>query len=175
HEGKMGEAVALCTKVMKTDPTHAEAPALLGDIYSEQGRNDVALLMYERAMRNQPNNLLYRQKWQAIKNGEVISPPVSQVKVEPPSPPPPPPPVDPPPAAPPSHAVTNGYASAQPPNGTASPSNGTNGAAPPESAAGGNNKSQTVEESAAHPEPSDAEPARGSLVGKLAGWMGKRK
>lgn len=177
HEGKMGEAVAICTKVMKTDPTHAEAPALLGDIYSEQGRNDVALLMYERAMRNQPNNLLYRQKWQAIKNGEVISPPVSQVRVEPSPAPPPSAPSSPatPPITPSSHAGTNGHATAQAVNGAASSSSGSNGAAPTQSATEGINKSKPVEESPVNSEPTGAEPSRGSLVGKLAGWMGKRK
>jgi tetratricopeptide (TPR) repeat protein len=62
-EGRADEAIRVCNQVMKADPTNAEAAALLGDIYAEQDRKDVALAMYEKAMRLQPNNLLYRQKW----------------------------------------------------------------------------------------------------------------
>lgn len=70
-EGRADEAIRVCNHVMKTDPTNAEAIVLLGDIYAEQNRNDVALAMYERAVRLQPNNLLYRQKWDKLRHGEA--------------------------------------------------------------------------------------------------------
>ncbi|MDF2440293.1 MAG: molecular chaperone DnaJ [Abditibacteriota bacterium] len=69
-EGRAEEAIRVCNNVMKADPTNAEAVVLLGDIYAEQNRKDVALAMYERAVRLQPNNLLYRQKWNKLRHGE---------------------------------------------------------------------------------------------------------
>jgi tetratricopeptide (TPR) repeat protein len=72
-EGRADEAIRVCNQVMKADPTNAEAVALLGDIYAEQDRRDVALAMYEKAMRLQPNNLLYRQKWDKLRHGIVKS------------------------------------------------------------------------------------------------------
>lgn len=67
EDGRAPEAIAICERVMKADASNAEAPALLGDIYTDKGRNDLALLNYERAVRLQPHNLLYRQKWEGAK------------------------------------------------------------------------------------------------------------
>ncbi len=67
EDGRAPEAIAICERVMKADASNAEAPALLGDIYADKGRNDLALLNYERAVRLQPHNLLYRQKWEGAK------------------------------------------------------------------------------------------------------------
>ena len=67
EDGRAPEAIAICERVMKADASNAEAPALLGDIYADKGRNDLALINYERAVRLQPNNLLYRQKWEGAK------------------------------------------------------------------------------------------------------------
>ena len=64
--GKAGEAIGLCRRVLGQDPNNAEAHALLGDIYADQGRFDVAVFMFERAVQSQPQNTLYRQKWQAL-------------------------------------------------------------------------------------------------------------
>lgn len=75
-EGRADEAIRVCNNVMKADPTNAEAVVLLGDIYAQQDRKDVALAMYERAVRLQPNNLLYRQKWDKLRHGEEpVAPP----------------------------------------------------------------------------------------------------
>lgn len=71
--GRAQEAIEMCNRVMQFDPRNAEAPALLGDIYAEQGRKDVAVLMYERAVRNQPDNALYRQKWEQLKTATSSS------------------------------------------------------------------------------------------------------
>lgn len=152
YQGNVGEAVTLCTRVMKSDPTNAEAPALLGDIYAEQNRRDVALLMYERAMRNQPNNMLYRQKWQAIKNGDVI-PPAPQA-----------------PNHPSPNAEDLGSA------GVAQPVTPTTPPAPV--AARATIPAPSLEsDPPAMPPPVavSAAPERSSFVGKLTGWMGKRK
>ncbi|HEX8549967.1 MAG TPA: DnaJ domain-containing protein [Abditibacteriaceae bacterium] len=65
-QGRAEDAIDICNRVMKADPHNAEAPALLGDIYAEQGRRDVAVQMYQTAVRNQPNNALYRQKLEAL-------------------------------------------------------------------------------------------------------------
>jgi hypothetical protein len=65
-QGRAQEAIDMCTRVMKYDPHNAEAPALLGDIYAEQGRHDIAISMYQTAVRNQPKNMLYRQKLDAL-------------------------------------------------------------------------------------------------------------
>ncbi|HEY0074577.1 MAG TPA: DnaJ domain-containing protein [Abditibacteriaceae bacterium] len=67
ENGRAGEAIAICERVMKSDASNAEAPALLGDIYADQGKNDLALAMYERAMRRRPDNLSYRQKYESLK------------------------------------------------------------------------------------------------------------
>ena len=69
EDGRAQEAISICERVMKSDPSNAEAPALLGDIYADQGRVDLALMNYERAVRRQPHNLLYRQKWEELKSG----------------------------------------------------------------------------------------------------------
>jgi curved DNA-binding protein CbpA len=66
REGNSEAAISLCNRVLKSDPKNSEAAGLLGDIYAAQGRNDIALLMYKRAMQNQPNMLLYRQKWESL-------------------------------------------------------------------------------------------------------------
>lgn len=65
-EGQTDQAIAICERIMKSDNTNAEAPALLGDIYADQGKGDLALLMYERAMRRRPDNLNYRQKYESL-------------------------------------------------------------------------------------------------------------
>ena len=75
--GRAQEAIEMCNRVMQFDARNAEAPALLGDIYAEQGRKDVAVLMYERAVRNQPDNALYRQKWEQLKTATASSPSTS--------------------------------------------------------------------------------------------------
>jgi curved DNA-binding protein CbpA len=78
EDGRAGEAIAICERVMKADSSNAEAPALLGDIYADQGRHDMALLMYERAMRRRPDNLSYRQKYESLRLGDGA--PVPQPK-----------------------------------------------------------------------------------------------
>ncbi len=65
-ESRSDEAIAICERIMKSDGSNAEAPALLGDIYADQGKNDLALVMYERAMRRRPDNLNYRQKYESL-------------------------------------------------------------------------------------------------------------
>jgi curved DNA-binding protein CbpA len=65
-QGRAEEAIEICGRVMKADAHNAEAPALLGDIYAEQGRRDIALQMYQMAVRNQPHNVLYQQKLTAL-------------------------------------------------------------------------------------------------------------
>lgn len=168
YQGNVAEAVTLCTRVMKSDLTNAEAPALLGDIYAEQNRRDVALLMYERAMRNQPNNMLYRQKWQAIKNGEVI-PPAPQAGTDLPTngtaPDSNPQPAPPPPAA--SAPGTAGVAQPVAPPEPPVAASATPPAPPPEP--------EAPFTPPVAPEVAVAEPERASFVGKLTGWMGKRK
>lgn len=75
-EGRTDEAIAICERVIKSDSSNAEAPALLGDIYADQGKNDLALAMYERAMRRRPDNLNYRQKYEALlgNKSKIVSP-----------------------------------------------------------------------------------------------------
>lgn len=67
ENGRAAEAIAICERVMKSDSSNAEAPALMGDIYADQGKTDLALLMYEKAMRRRPDNLSYRQKYETLK------------------------------------------------------------------------------------------------------------
>jgi hypothetical protein len=40
-------------------------------MYVEQGHRDLAVEMYEKAVRNQPDNGLYRQKWEGLKMSGV--------------------------------------------------------------------------------------------------------
>jgi hypothetical protein len=72
--GRVNDAIEMCNRVLQFDPRSAEAAALLGDIYAEQGRRDLGIAMYERAVRNQPDNALYRQKWEALRAGAPGSP-----------------------------------------------------------------------------------------------------
>jgi tetratricopeptide (TPR) repeat protein len=69
--GRADEAVKMCREVLVQDPTNGEAAALLGDIFVEQGHRQLALEMYEKAVRNQPENGLYRQKWEGLKMSGV--------------------------------------------------------------------------------------------------------
>ena len=71
-EKRDGEAIAMCHRVLQSDPRNPEAAALLGDIYLAQERKDLALLMFERAMRAQPTNRLYKKKWDALRRGEPV-------------------------------------------------------------------------------------------------------
>lgn len=64
--GRVGEAIGVCRRVLQQDPNNAEAHALMGDMYADQGRLDVAVFHYEQAVRSQPNNVLYRKKWQSL-------------------------------------------------------------------------------------------------------------
>lgn len=77
-EGRLEEAISICNRVTSSDPTNAEASHLLGEIYESTGRLDLAVLCYEKAMRSQPGNSLYRHKWENLKD---------KVKREPPPPP----------------------------------------------------------------------------------------
>jgi hypothetical protein len=72
--GRAAEAIAICNQVLQLDPRNAEAAALLGDIFAEQGRREGAIAMYERAVRSQPDNALYRQKWEALRAGAPGTP-----------------------------------------------------------------------------------------------------
>jgi curved DNA-binding protein CbpA len=72
--GRAAEAIAMCNQVLQLDPRNAEAAALLGDIFAEQGRREGAIAMYERAVRSQPDNALYRQKWEALRSGAPGTP-----------------------------------------------------------------------------------------------------
>ncbi len=73
--GRAGEAIGMCRRVLDQDSENAEAHALLGDIYLDQGRRDVAAFMYERAVKSQPNNSLYRKKWQALTGDSTVHSP----------------------------------------------------------------------------------------------------
>lgn len=64
--GRVGEAIGVCRRVLQQDPNNAEAHALMGDMYADQGRLDVAVFHYEQAVRSQPANVLYRKKWQSL-------------------------------------------------------------------------------------------------------------
>ena len=71
EDGRANEAIAICERVMKSDASNAEAPALLGDIYADQGKPDLAIAMYERALRRRPDNLSYRQKYESLKGASA--------------------------------------------------------------------------------------------------------
>jgi len=86
QEGNSADAISLCNRVLKSDPKSSEAAALLGDIYNQQNRTDLALLMYKRAMQNQPNNLLYRQKWEALQQKAGAAETVKDTPVATPAP-----------------------------------------------------------------------------------------
>lgn len=67
REGRAGESVALCQRVLKSDPKNVEATILLGDIYAAQGKGDMALVMFDRALLLQPGNVLVRSKREKIR------------------------------------------------------------------------------------------------------------
>lgn len=66
REGKAEEAINLCQRVLKADSRNVEAILLLGDIFASQGNVDVALVMYDKVLLMQPNNLLVRRKREAL-------------------------------------------------------------------------------------------------------------
>lgn len=67
-EGRSEEAIRVINQVLRADPTNAEAAVLLGDIHAQQNNKSMALSMYERAVRLQPANLLYRQKLEGLRH-----------------------------------------------------------------------------------------------------------
>ena len=60
--GRAAEAIAMCESVLFLDANHAEAFALLGDIYEDQNQRATAIQMYARAVQSQPSNAMYRRK-----------------------------------------------------------------------------------------------------------------
>jgi curved DNA-binding protein CbpA len=71
--GLAAEAIALCERVRQFDPTNAEAAALLGDIWKEQGRRDLAFSMYEQAAKARPDNEIYARKLQNVRGAGPVS------------------------------------------------------------------------------------------------------
>jgi curved DNA-binding protein CbpA len=67
-EGRVEDAMRLCNNVLRAEPTNAEAAVLLADIHASQNRKDAAMGLYERALRLQPSNALYRQKYEALRH-----------------------------------------------------------------------------------------------------------
>ncbi len=67
REGRADDAISLCQRVLKTDSRNLEATILLGDIYSSQGSLDRALILFERALLLQPNNVLVRRKRDSLR------------------------------------------------------------------------------------------------------------
>ena len=65
--GRAEEAIALCQSVFAIEPNHAEAHALLGDIYADQGQREIAARMYARAAQSSPSNPTYRRKWDELR------------------------------------------------------------------------------------------------------------
>ena len=84
HEGRAFEAITICNRVLRIDPKNAEAAALLGDIYSARGSKDMAVSMYERALRSQPANPIYQHKLAALQhNGHLGTVPVAAPATKP--------------------------------------------------------------------------------------------
>ena len=65
--GRAAEAIAMCESVLMIDANHAEAFALLGDIYEDQNQRETAAQMYARAVQSQPSNAMYRRKWDDLR------------------------------------------------------------------------------------------------------------
>jgi tetratricopeptide (TPR) repeat protein len=61
-QGRLDEAISLCTRVLRQDPASAPAHALLGDIYREQGNPREALGWYKLAVQLNPTNPALRKK-----------------------------------------------------------------------------------------------------------------
>jgi curved DNA-binding protein CbpA len=70
-EGSPDEAIAICRWILKIEPKSATAAALLGDIFSQQGQRDMAILMYGRAVLNQPDNPVYRWKLDTLRRAQA--------------------------------------------------------------------------------------------------------
>lgn len=67
HHGLAAEAIAMCERVRQFDPGNAESAALLGDIYKEQGRRDLATAMYAQAVQSRPDNESYARKLNQVR------------------------------------------------------------------------------------------------------------
>ena len=77
-EGRSEDAVRVYQNILRADPTNAEAAIRIGDIYAEQKRRDVALAMYERAVRLQPANPEYRRKYNSLRHPEAAAAPTQR-------------------------------------------------------------------------------------------------
>lgn len=56
------EAIGLCARVLRQDPTHGPAHTMLGDLYAAQGNYREALGWYKMAVNLQPENATLRKK-----------------------------------------------------------------------------------------------------------------
>jgi hypothetical protein len=64
--GRWEEAIGKCVEAMRTSPNNATAHALIGDIYSEQGRDADALQWYQMALELDPDNAHDKAKVEAL-------------------------------------------------------------------------------------------------------------
>lgn len=64
--GRWEEAIGKCVEAMRISPNNPAAHALIGDIYSEQGRDADALQWYQMAVELDPDNLHDRGKVEGL-------------------------------------------------------------------------------------------------------------
>ncbi len=65
-QGKVDEAIAQYQKAIETDPAYADALADLGAIYSLQKQPDKAAELYQRAIKEKPNDALFRTNYARV-------------------------------------------------------------------------------------------------------------
>ena len=77
HEGRAGEAIAICQGVLRVDFRNVPARELLGDFYLQLGREDRTLPLWEQALALQPNNVAVRRKLNSLCPREPVFTPLS--------------------------------------------------------------------------------------------------
>jgi tetratricopeptide (TPR) repeat protein len=65
-QGKVDEAIAQYQKAIETDPAYADALADLGAIYSLQKQPEKAADLYQRAIKEKPNDALFRTNYARV-------------------------------------------------------------------------------------------------------------
>jgi len=76
-EGSTNEAITICKRILQIEPKNAPAAALLGDIFAQQGQQDMAVLMYGRAALSQPANPVYRWKLDTMRRAAATTAPAT--------------------------------------------------------------------------------------------------
>lgn len=87
-QGEYDQAVEICLNILRRFPSNETAHALLGDIYTDQGKLDDAIQWYELLVELAPNNAVYSAKLmnlRSLRTAQIALPPPVELPDTPPA------------------------------------------------------------------------------------------